>query len=275
MTYQTIPFSDTGYFSKIIIDYLSQDEKLAPFYNNYPNLNGFKKQLEEKRLSVRTESRTTLVEALKNQYKDSSTSEKSKKNIELLESEKTFTVTTGHQLNLFTGPLYFLYKIVSAINLSKQLKEAFPKDNFVPVYWMATEDHDFEEINYFNFNGKKVSWNLNSSGGVGRLSTQGLEEVLAVFSAQLGTTKNANYLRELFRKTYIEHTTLTEATRYLANELFSDYGLVIVDGDDVNLKREFLPFIKDELFKNTSYKEVSKTISSLDKNYKVQVPSRN
>ncbi len=274
MTYQTIPFSDTGYFSKIIIDYLDQDEKLAPFFNNFPNLNGFKKQLEEKRLSVRTESRTTLVEALKDQYKDSSKSEKSKKNIELLGSEKTFTVTTGHQLNLFTGPLYFLYKIVSAINLSKQLKEAFPKDNFVPVYWMATEDHDFEEINYFNFNGKKVRWNLNSSGGVGRLSTQGLEEVLAVFSAQLGTTRNANYLKELFRKAYIEHKTLTEATRYLANELFSDYGLVIVDGDDVNLKREFLPFIKDELFKNTSYKEVSKTITSLDKNYKVQVNPR-
>ena len=274
MSYQTIPFSDTGYFSKTVTDYLSQDEKLISFYNNFPSLSGFKKQLEEKRLSVRAESRTILVNALKSQYKNIKTSEKSKQNIELLASKNTFTVTTGHQLNLFTGPLYFLYKIVSAINLAKQLKTEFPNDDFVPVYWMATEDHDFEEINYFNFNGKKVSWNRNSSGGVGRLSTKGLEEVLAVFSAQLGATNNANYLKKLFHKAYLEHKTLTEATRFLANELFSEYGLVIVDGDDANLKREFLPFIKDELFKNTSYKEVSKTITSLDKNYQVQVNPR-
>ena len=68
----------------------------------------------------------------------------------MLANKNTFTVTTGHQLNLFTGPLYFLYKIVSAINLAARLKKEFPKDNFVPVYWMATEDHDFEEIQYFN-----------------------------------------------------------------------------------------------------------------------------
>ncbi|TDA74551.1 bacillithiol biosynthesis BshC, partial [Halomonas marinisediminis] len=74
-------------------------------------------------------------------------SELTQKNIQLLKEENTFTVTTGHQLNLFTGPLYFLYKIVSTINLCEQLKTEFPKQNFVPIYWMATEDHDFEEIN--------------------------------------------------------------------------------------------------------------------------------
>jgi len=270
----TIPFHKTGYFSKIICDYLDQKESIAPFYINYPDLNGFKEQLEQKRLSFGVQSRASLVESLKNKYKNLNTSNKVKANIQLLQKENTFTVTTGHQLNLFTGPLYFLYKIVSAINLAKQLKAEFPSDNFVPIYWMATEDHDFEEINYFNFRGKKIRWNIESSGGVGRLSTKGLDELLTVFNAQLGTTNSANYLKELFHKAYIEHKTLTEATRFLANELFSEYGLVIVDGDDSKLKRQFLPFIKDELFKNISYKEVSKTIASLDKNYKVQVNPR-
>jgi bacillithiol biosynthesis cysteine-adding enzyme BshC len=272
----TIPFQKTGYFSKIICDYLDQKDTITSFYNNYPDLNGFKKQIELKRHSelVSESHRKILVQALKNQYKNLNTSKKVKENIQLLAKVNTFTVTTGHQLNLFTGPLYFLYKIVSTINLTKQLKAEFPADNFVPIYWMATEDHDFEEINYFNLNGKKIRWNRESRGGVGRLSTKGLDEVLAVFSSQLGATSNANYLKKLFHKAYIEHNNLTEATRFLANELFSEYGLVIVDGDDPSLKRQFLPFIKEELFNHTSYNEVSKTIASLEKNYKIQVNPR-
>jgi len=270
----TIPFQKTGYFSKIICDYLDQKDTITPFYNNYPDLNGFKKQLEEKRLTVRALSRNILVESLKNQYKNLTTSDKVKANIQLLQKENTFTVTTGHQLNLFTGPLYFLYKIVSTINLTKQLKAEFPSDNFVPIYWMASEDHDFEEINYFNFRDKKIRWNRESSGGVGRLSTEGLNEVLSVFSKEIGTPTNADYLKGLFKKGYLEHNTLSEATRFIANELFNKYGLVIVDGDDKKLKQVFAPIIEDELLNQTSYQKVSKTISKLEKNYKIQVNPR-
>lgn len=270
----TIPFQKTGYFLKIICDYIDQKDTITPFYNNYPDLNGFKKQLKEKRLSVRAESRTILVESLKNQYKNLNTSNKVKANIQLLQKDNTFTVTTGHQLNLFTGPLYFLYKIVSAINLAKQLKDKFPTDNFVPVYWMASEDHDFEEINYFNFRGKKIRWNRVSSGSVGRLSTEGLDEVLSVFSKEIGTPTNADYLKDLFKKGYLEHSTLTKATQFIANELFSKYGLVIVDGDDKKLKQVFAPIIEDELLNQTSYQKVSETISKLEKNYKIQVNPR-
>ena len=59
-----IPFSKTGYFSDIICDYLSEDIKVNPFYSNFPNIEGFKKQIDEKRLSVRAESRTVLTEVL-------------------------------------------------------------------------------------------------------------------------------------------------------------------------------------------------------------------
>ncbi len=271
---KTIPFQKTGYFTKIICDYLDKNEKITPFYTNYPGLKGFKKQLDTKRMSYRVQSRSILVSTLKNQYQNTNTSNRTKENIQSLLKENTFTITTGHQLNLFTGPLYFLYKIVSTINLAKQLKVEFPKDNFVPVYWMATEDHDFEEINYFNFNGKKISWNRESSGGVGRLSTEGLDKVLKIFTKEIGTSTNATYLKELFRKTYLEHGNLTDATRYLVNELFGEYGLVIIDGDDKKLKQQFVPFVEDELENQTSYKAVSKTIEALEKDYKVQVNPR-
>ncbi|MDJ0646059.1 MAG: bacillithiol biosynthesis cysteine-adding enzyme BshC [Flavobacteriaceae bacterium] len=272
----TFPFQQTGYFSKTIHDYLDKGQKIKPFYNNFPNITGFKKQIEEKRHSelVSEPHRSILVKALNNQYKNLEASNKTKQNIRSLANENTFTITTGHQLNLFTGPLYFLYKIISTINLTERLKEEFPENHFVPIYWMASEDHDFEEINFFNLNGKKIQWNKDCGGCVGRLDTQGLDAVFKEFSKQLPTTENAQYLKQLFKKGYLEHTNLSDATRYIANELFADYGLVIIDGDDKELKKLFIPFVEEELLNQTSYKTVSETNITLEKNYKIQVNPR-
>lgn len=269
-----IPFQKTGFFSKTMIDYLKQESSIQPYYHNFPNIEGFAKQIEEKKITVRAESRTVLVEALKQQYKNIVTSDGTLENIEALHNNNTFTITTGHQLNLFTGPLYFLYKIISVINLCEALAEKFPAQHFVPIYWMATEDHDFDEINYFNFKGKKVVWDRPDGGPVGRFSTDGLAGVFEQFSTQLGNTKNAVYLKDLFRKGYLEHSNLADATRYIANELFAAYGLVIIDGDDANLKRVFSPYVKDELLHQYSYTSVTHTISNLEKEYKVQVNPR-
>ena len=269
-----IPFQKTGFFSKTMHQYLEKNENIQPFYNNFPDITGFHNQIEEKQKSYRLQTRLTLVEALKNQYKSVKASEKTIENIELLKQQNTFTITTGHQLNLFTGPLYFLYKIISTINLCEELSDKFPEQNFVPIYWMATEDHDFDEINYFNFAGKKVTWNRKDGGAVGRFSTDGLEAVFEVFSNHLGSSKNAKYLKNLFSDAYIDHHNLADATRFIANSLFSDFGLVIIDGDDTKLKQLFNPFLKDELENNTSFSEVSKTILELEKNYKIQVNPR-
>lgn len=272
-----ISFKDTGFFSSLVCDYLDEKEELKKFYNRYPNLENFKQQIGEKQLSVKLESRKTLVAVLKRQFQNLNVSDTTSQNIEALAQENTFTITTGHQLNLFTGPLYFLYKIISAINLAKELKRKYPDYNFVPVYWMATEDHDFEEINYFNFQDVKVRWNKESKGAVGRLSTNGLKEVLDVFISKLGKGPNAYYLKNLFRKSYLDHQSLTDATRFLANELFKDYGLVILDADDKALKKLFIPFMESEITEKESFKNVSQTNSQLNKinnNYKIQVNPR-
>jgi bacillithiol biosynthesis cysteine-adding enzyme BshC len=269
-----IPFQKTGFFSKTMHHYLEKNENIKPFYNNFPDISGFHNQIEEKQKSFRLQSRFTLVDALNNQYTAVKTSEKTKENIDLLKLQNTFTITTGHQLNLFTGPLYFLYKIISTINLCEELTEKFPEQNFVPIYWMATEDHDFDEINYFNFDGKKVSWNRKDGGAVGRFSTEGLKDVFEVFSGHLGNSKNAKYLKNLFSEAYLKHSNLAEATRFIANSLFGEFGLVIIDGDDTRLKKLFNPFVKEELENNISFKEVSKSILELENNYKIQVNPR-
>ena len=258
-----IPFRNTGYFSKLMCDYLDENQSVKTFYNRFPNIDNFKNQIEEKTNTFTLASRETLVSVLKKQYKGVEASELTLQNIEYLSLENTFTITTGHQLNLFTGPLYFLYKITSAINLAKALKQNYPEFNFVPVYWMATEDHDFEEINYFNFKGKKIQLNREASGAVGELSTEGLDDVFEAFSSQLGQTDNAEFLKTLFKKSYLEHDNLADATRFLANELFKNYGLIIVDANERELKREFIPIIKDELLNETSFKTVTKTNSLL------------
>lgn len=269
-----VPFAVTGYFSKLICDYLDKNSELSEFYGNFPDLIGFKNQIKTKKSAFSVASRNLLVEALKNQYENTEVSASTKQNIASLSDENTFTVTTGHQLNIFTGPLYFLYKIVTAINLADRLRKEFPQQNFVPVYWMATEDHDFEEIQYFNVNKTKISWNRESSGAVGRLKTAGFEVVFNEFSELLGTSHNANALRELFKNTYLNNENLAEATRYLVNELFGAYGLVIIDGDDAKLKKSLVPIIKDELLQNTSFKYVSKTDQKLAAEYKIQVNPR-
>ena len=269
-----IPFQKTGFFSTIMSDYLEQSEKIAPFYGNFPSIENFENQILSKQQSYSKDNREVLVSLLKQQYAEVSTSEKTLENINLLGKENTFTVTTGHQLNLFTGPLYFLYKIISAINLSEELSEKYPNYNFVPVYWMATEDHDFEEINYFNFKGKKVQWTSDQTGAVGRFPTEGLALVFEEFQKYLGTSQNAEFLKELFKQGYLQHDNLAAATRYIANELFTEFGLVIIDADSKELKQLFIPYIKEDLINSTSFKAVTKTNELLGEIYKIQVNPR-
>ena len=268
-----ISYQNSGYFSKLIQDYLDQKPEVQPLYNHFPLLENFEQQIIEKQANFNHNNRIPLVESLTRQYENIEISDATKQNIELLALPDTFTITTGHQLNLFSGPLYFLYKIISTINLTRELKVQYPTRNFVPVYWMATEDHDFEEINYFNFKGKKFRWNKESTGPVGRLSTKGLEDFFEIYSKDLGSSMNAGYLKKLFEDAYLKHENLADATRFLANSLFASYGLVILDADDAHLKRAFVPYIKEELEHQTSYKAVEKTISKFN-NYTVQVNPR-
>ncbi len=277
MNIDCLPFKATGYFSELIVDYLDEKEQLNPFYHRFPKLENFKAQLEEKSAQFPQENRQVLYDVLQAQYAKLKTSKNTQKNISQLKEVHTFTVVTGHQLNLFTGPMYFLYKIISTINLTKQLKSAYSEYNFVPVYWMATEDHDFDEINYFNFKGQKVSWNIDAAGAVGRLSTTGLDEVFKSFSSQLGNSKNAEKLKDLFKKAYLENDTLADATRFLANELFQNEGLVILDGDSRQLKEQLVPYIQKDIFDGVSFEKVNETVSAIkktSKNYTVQVNPR-
>jgi bacillithiol biosynthesis cysteine-adding enzyme BshC len=266
-----IDYKDTRSFSKLLINYLANEESLRAFYGNRPDIDGFKKQLEEKHFPYREELKQVLIE----QYRDYKSNEKSIHNIESLADSNTFTVTTGHQLNLFTGPLYFIFKIVSTIVLAKRLKENFPDKNFVPVFWMATEDHDFAEINHTSLFGKTIQWDVPATGATGRIKTAGIEETVKEYQSILGLSENSSKLSDLIESAYIHKGTLSEATRHLVNELFADYGLVIIDADTPALKKLFAPIMMEDILKEVSYHTISKTTDALEKaGYKAQVHIR-
>lgn len=254
-----IALAETGQFSKLIIDYINGTDSLRKFYTYEPKIESFKKIIEDK--SRESINRTVLVEVLKNQYQKSNIANS---NLDLLLEKNTFTVCTGHQLCLFTGPLYFIYKIISTINLAEALKKKYPDFNFLPVYWMASEDHDFEEISSINLFGKKVNWsNPSAKGAVGRLKTDSLNVVIDELKQILGDSENANELIQLFKDAYLKHANLADATRYLVHQLFGEYGLVIIDPDDARLKSEFSEIMKDDILDNTNYKLADQTIAEL------------
>jgi len=277
MQAEGIPYRDTGYFSPLITDYLAQEPALEPFYHRFPEIHAFGAQIREKLAGYPAEHRPVVCRVLDEQYGGLEVSEATRRNLDALRQPDSFTVVTGHQLNLFTGPLYFHYKILTAIQLCRDLQAAYPDYHFVPVYWMATEDHDFEEINHFNFRGKEFRWNRESGGAVGRMKTEGLVSLYESFARDLGSGKSADTLRDLFRKAYLEHPNLASATRYLVNRLFGKEGLVIIDGDDARLKTLFLPQMKQDAFEHRAFGLVSEAaarLQALGEGYSAQVTPR-
>lgn len=219
------------------------------------------------------ESRTILVDHLIHQYKGVETSELTAENIESLRSKKTFTVTTGHQCNIFGGPLFFLYKILQVINITEELNQSQNDKRFVPVFWMATEDHDFDEISFINLFHQKFSWQTNAGDAVGRMGLSGLSAVLDEIKSKFREDQGEE-LFELFEK-YCKQESLAKATVFLVNELFGKYGLVILDADASSMKERFSEHMENELLHSKSYLDVQETIGELEKaNYKVQVNPR-
>jgi len=265
MQIQKIPFEATYAFTPFFLDYIHQKESLKPFYGRFPVIENFKDQLTEKSGSFPTQHRDVLVASLLNQYKNFDTHDVVKANLEKLKHPNTCTITTGHQLNIFTGPLYFIYKIITVINTCKQLKQTYPQHDFVPVYWMASEDHDYDEIKSFRLYGKKYTWETTQQGAVGRFHTDEFKKLLAEIPGEIALFKNA----------YTKHRKLSDAVRYYVNALFGSEGLIIVDGDDQSLKKLFIPAIESDLFEQRHKPLVDQADQALEANgYKTQIHCR-
>ena len=234
MKKETISFKETGYFSKKFLDFI--DNESLSYYPNEKNILNVIKNFNFSKVN-----RELLSKELEFQYKSLVTSSIVNDNIKSIMSDNTFTVTTGHQLNIFTGPMYVIYKIVSVIKLSRMLSEKYPKYNFVPIYWMASEDHDFDEIKSFYSSGKTYSWDIESKGPVGNLNTEALKNI---FDEDIS-------IPDFFREAYSSSSSLSEAVRKYMNHLFGEYGLITIDPNSKNLKKSISDIIVDDVVNNT------------------------
>jgi bacillithiol biosynthesis cysteine-adding enzyme BshC len=258
-----IALEQVPHFSSTFLAYINQDPGLTPFYHHFPSIEAAGDQMKEK--SFPSERRALLSNVLEKQYAEVNSPEPVSRNISLLRDDNTYTVVTGHQLNIFTGPLYVILKMITTINACEALKKAYPDKEFVPIYWMATEDHDFEEINHFHFNGKRFQWDSTQTGAVGRFSTQDMSSLLQQLSA----------FPSFMLRAYHGKKTLATAVREYMTSLFGEYGLVVLDADDRDLKATFKNVMRDDILECTIQPEIAKISQTLnDKGYKTQVYAR-
>lgn len=267
MNISRLPFSAFPMLSKFDRAYTEQTAIFENFYNYSPDFQSFEKVISDK--SKADIDRNLLVSVLEKQYAGltiHAEKERILEKIKLLLDEKTFTVTTAHQPSLLTGPLYFVYKIFSTIKLSEELATRYPQQNFVPVFVIGGEDHDFDEVNNISIFGKKITWQRadNEGGAVGMMQTASLQAVLDELKPLLGDSENAQKVFGIIENAYTQHPVYQDATQALLHELFGKYGLVVLNMNDAALKRRFIPIMEKEIVEQPSKPLVSETQNALE-----------
>ncbi len=269
-----LPYRQTGAFSKLAMDYIDQAEALKPFFAHPPTVKGLQQAIEaRKQFST---NRDILVQELKKQYGGIETGDKVKINIDSLLSADTFTITTAHQNNIFTGPLYFVYKIVHAIKLADSLKISLPQYNFIPVFYIGSEDADLDELNHIHLGGEKLVWNTKQTGAVGRMRVdKELLKLITIMEGQLLVLPYGHEIVSLLKQFYKEGESIQQATFHFVNALFADYGLVVLLPDNPSLKKLMVPVFTDELLNQVASDIMEVSADKLEKSgYKVQASAR-
>lgn len=268
-----IPYRQTNSFSKIVGDYLDEVPALREFYTHPVNIEGIKAAMAARK-NFKT-NRKLLVEELRRQYASVTVNDKLQANIDALLSEDSFTICTAHQPNIFTGHLYFIYKILHAIKLADELKQKIPGNNFIPVYYMGSEDADLEELGEVSINGKKYHWQTKQQGAVGRMKIdKAFLALINEIEAQLSVEVHGPEILKLVKEKYILDKTVEQATFEFVHSLFAELGLLIFLPDNPAFKKEFHSINTRELEEQFSHKLVEDTIAAFPAEYRVQAAGR-
>ncbi|MEZ4940725.1 MAG: bacillithiol biosynthesis cysteine-adding enzyme BshC [Saprospiraceae bacterium] len=256
-----IPFFDIPQLAKTDLAYATLDPALKPFYRYAPVLENFQKIIADR--SNYPVDRSTLVRVLKSQYAALPDNASALAQIDALLDENTFTVTTAHQPALLLGPLYFVYKAISTIRLAAAVQKASGK-KIVPVFVLGSEDHDLDELNHIYLFNKELRWEPGSTGAVGFMPAATVAPVLEALKGMLGNTENDHALWQIIEQSYSGPETFAEATQALLHALLGRFGLLVFTMGHADLKRRFIPVMRDELLQQTSNALVNETIDQLN-----------
>ncbi|MCE2711710.1 MAG: bacillithiol biosynthesis cysteine-adding enzyme BshC [Cryomorphaceae bacterium] len=264
---------ETGLFSEQQLLLTYNQDTFLPFLENVFSLETIERQASLKQKWFSGEKRDLLQRVFEEQYAKAERSQNVSFNLNKLKESNTYTITTGHQLSLFTGPVFFVYKILHTIKLCELLSDKFKEHHFVPVFWLASEDHDLEEIREVDVFGRKIRWETDQDGAVGRMTVEGLESL----KSELRLLFKSNELDEidLLLSAY-QGKNLAEATFNLVNKLFGKYGLLCLNADHKDLKRTFVSVLEKELLSKFSFDAVNLSTDKLkQEGFKVQVKPNN
>jgi bacillithiol biosynthesis cysteine-adding enzyme BshC len=267
-----LPYQHTGYFSKIITDYLEQENFLRPFYQHPVSIDGVKSAIHARKQF--NTNRKMLVEELKKQYSVAGVNPAVAHNIDCLLQENCFTITTAHQPAIFTGPIYFIYKILHAIKLAAYLNKELSDYRFVPVFFMGSEDADLEELGQIYLDHEKLVWDTKQKGAVGRMKPNGLEELVARIEGEYSVEPFGAELIRLMKDCYVNSDNIQTATFKLIDAIFAAYGLIVVIPDNVNFKKMMIPVFKDDLLNQQPSILAKKAIAALSPQYEIQANPR-
>ena len=268
-----IPFSSTQLFSKLINDYVEGKGTAIDFVQYAPNVEGYQAAIEGRKLHPI--DRGLLVEVLTAQYANMDPKAAVQQHIELLKRDETFVVTTAHQPNLFSGPLYFFYKIIHAIQLAASLKKQFPQYNFVPVYYMGSEDADLDEVGAFNLDATRYQWSTKQTGAIGRMVVDdALLKLIQQLEGYWSVLPQGKTALAILKEAYQKGKSINEATLSFVHAFFGPKGLLVLQPDDAKLKAAFIPVMEKELLTQFSHDAIQPAIAALSKAYHVQTEGR-
>ncbi|HEY4155812.1 MAG TPA: bacillithiol biosynthesis cysteine-adding enzyme BshC [Puia sp.] len=268
----TLPYAQTGYFSKLVTDYLNGSDFLKSFCAHPVSYAGIEAAIHNRELFPT--DRKTLVEVLQDQYRDQPENEAVNRNIRHLLDKNSFTVTTAHQPAIFTGSLYFIYKILHVVKLAEDLSARYPDKQFIPVYFMGSEDADLDELGHIYLDREKISWDTPQTGAVGRMNTKGLDRVIQRIEGEFASHPFGPELIQLLKTAYLESESIQAATFKLLHQLFAEYGLVVLIADDRRFKAAMTTVFKDDLIHHVPFQITEKTVIRLSEHYTAQANPR-
>lgn len=281
-----INFSDIPGHQNLFLDYLYEFDNVKKYYKkNFRDKDEFPKHFHQISKS-NYHQREKIAEIILNQYKNRTPSEKTLKNIEQIKTDNSLMIITGQQLGILGGPFYTFYKIITAIKLASFLNQKYDEYNFIPIFWLEGDDHDFTEISSIKIfdnenNLTQITYNDNlptdeNRGNIGKLLineniNQFFEELAKNFRDSEFKEKNLDFLKSIYKS----DRSFSLAFSELMFHFFDKEGLILFDPQDKNVKDLLKPIFSNEIKNFRKHTEKLIEVSAeLEDMYHAQVKVR-
>lgn len=242
----------TNFYNETVSRFLNKDKDVLSLLGEQNTTTLAQQITEDKRFNP--DYRNVLVDVIKDQYERSGivldTDSPVLENLEKLRQKNTVTATTGQQIHIFLGPFFMANKLLSCVAEAQRIADELVDIECVPVFWLATEDHDFDEIRSVRLYNETYTWDIPNAGPVGRINPASILPLVDQAQERIDQTPENLRFIEICRTAYQSCNTFADATRFILHEIFGGTGIVILDADDKVLKKHYSAIARADILKN-------------------------